>query len=222
MTPIAIFHSPFKTKFGIPRQSGVVEDVRGTIELLPPYNTPDAIRGIEAFERLWLIWQFSANDEGSSLLVRPPRLGGNEKVGVFASRSPFRPNRLGLSCVRLDKANINGDSITLDVLGADLMDGTPIYDIKPYIAYADAFPEARSGFVDESQWKPLDVVIPKEFAALLSPNDLRVVRQMLAQDPRPHYHSSPTRTYGILYSNYDIRFRVENNTAHITEILTKN
>ena len=160
--PVAYFHSPLTSKFGIPRQSGLAEELVGTIVLEPEYRREEAVRGLEAFDYLWLIWEFSANPhEQQGLTVRPPRLGGNERVGVFASRSPFRPNRLGLSCVRIDKVEIGENGPVIHVRGADLMDGTPIYDIKPYVAYADSHPEARSGFVDKKVWTPLLVEIPQ-------------------------------------------------------------
>ena len=154
--PIAHFESPFTTKFGIPRQSGLVPDLTGRIVFAPEYRQMDAVRGIDGFDYLWLVWEFSANrDAEKSLTVRPPRLGGNQRMGVFATRSPFRPNNLGLSCVKFDRVE-NDPKLgpVIYVRGADLMDGTPIYDIKPYVAYADAHPEARSGFVDNTEWQP--------------------------------------------------------------------
>ena len=163
--PIAYFESPLKSKFGIPRQSGLVSGLTGRIVFEPAYRKMEAVRGLEDFDYLWLIWEFT-KAKGGSLTVRPPRLGGNVRMGVFATRSPFRPNSLGLSCVRIDHIEQHPTlGPVIHVLGADLMDGTPIYDVKPYVAYADAHPEARSGFVDQTTWEPLQVVIPEALAA---------------------------------------------------------
>lgn len=207
--PIAFFHSPLTTKFGLPRQSGLADSLTGRIVFQPQYRHAEAVRGIEDFDYLWLIWEFSANAEGKGLTVRPPRLGGNERVGVFASRSPFRPNRLGLSCVRIKTVDFNGaEAPVIHVLGADLMDGTPIYDIKPYVAYADAHPGARSGFVDTNSWSPLQVVIPEAWNSVFSADELQALEQVLAQDPRPQYHHDPDRIYGMPFAGHDVRFRV--------------
>jgi len=207
--PIAFFRSPLTSKFGIPRQSGLAPALPGRIVFTPQYRHAEAVRGLDAFDYLWLIWEFSANDEGQGLTVRPPRLGGNERVGVFASRSPFRPNRLGLSCVRIEKVELTGaEAPVIHVLGADLMDGTPIYDVKPYVAYADAHPEACSGFVDSHGGQPLQVVIPADVAALFTDAELQTLREVLAQDPRPRYHDDPERLYGMPFAGRDIRFRV--------------
>lgn len=208
--PIAYFHSPLTSKFGIPRQSGVVSELPGSIVLEPAYSREEAIRGLEAFDYLWLIWEFSANPhEQQGLTVRPPRLGGNERIGVFASRSPFRPNRLGLSCVQLDKVEITVHGPVIHVKGADLMDGTPIYDIKPYVTYADSHPQARSGFVDQTHWQPLQVVIPDDITRLFPSDMLHGLRQVLSQDPRPRYHHDASRVYGMPFGGYDIRFQVD-------------
>ena len=185
--PIAHFRSPLKSKFGIPRQSGLVENLTGSIVFEPPFRHMEALRGIEAFDYLWLIWEFSGvrrQDAGvRSLTVRPPRLGGNIRMGVFATRSPFRPNRLGLSCVRFDRIEEHPNlGPVIYVKGADLMDGTPIYDIKPYVVYADSHPEAKSGFVDQTAWKSLEVEIPEHLATLFSPTDLETLRQTLSLD----------------------------------------
>jgi len=212
MKEIAQFRSPFTSKFGLPRQSGILEEVEGEVVFYPPYDNPDAIRGIEGFDYLWLIWEFSANKSSEeSLTVRPPRLGGNTRVGVFASRSPFRPNNIGLSCVRL-KEVCDGKLI---VLGADLMDGTPIYDVKPYVAYADAHPDARSGFTDTTEWQQLDVVFPSDLQQGFSPSDVNTIISALRQDPRPHYHHDPSRIYGMPFAGRDIRFRVHDNIAEV-------
>lgn len=234
ISPIAYFSSPFTSKFGIPRQSGVVKEIEGEVVFCKPYDNPDAVRGIEDFDYLWLIWGFSANSVhngdiaedtrdsknreapvSSRLLVRPPRLGGNERIGVFASRSPFRPNGLGLSCVRLKEVRQG----RLIVLGADLMDGTPIYDVKPYVAYADAYPDARSGFVDATAWQPLDVVFPERLHGRLTEADIRTVSSALSQDPRPHYHKDPCRIYGMPFRDRDIRFRICGNKVEIIDII---
>jgi len=218
ITPIAYFHSPLTSKFGIPRQSGVADELVGTIVLEPEYRREEAVRGLEAFDYLWLIWEFSANPhEQQGLTVRPPRLGGNERIGVFASRSPFRPNRLGLSCVRIEKVEIGEDGPVIHVKGADLMDGTPIYDIKPYVAYADSHPEARSGFVDQTEWKPLQVVIPQEISCLFSEEELTGLKQVLSQDPRPRYHDDAERVYGMPFAGRDVRFRVGDGVVTIVE-----
>ena len=218
--PVAYFHSPLTSKFGIPRQSGLAEELVGTIVLEPEYRREEAVRGLEAFDYLWLIWEFSANPhEQQGLTVRPPRLGGNERVGVFASRSPFRPNRLGLSCVRIDKVEMTEkDGPVILVRGADLMDGTPIYDIKPYVAYADSHPEARSGFVDKTEWKPLQVEIPQTLSCHFSEEELKGLRQVLSQDPRPRYHDDAERIYGMPFAGWDVRFRVSDGVVTVVEV----
>ena len=219
--PIAYFESPLKSKFGIPRQSGLVEQLSGRIVFEPPYRREEAVRGLEGFDFLWLIWEFSANrDAEKSLTVRPPRLGGNTRLGVFATRSPFRPNNLGLSCVRIDRVEMDSRlGPVIYVLGADLMDGTPIYDVKPYVAYADAHPEARSGFVDATEWKPLEVEMTDELAAMVPAGELEALRATLAQDPRPRFHDDPQRIYGMPFLNVDIRFRVDGRSLIVTEII---
>ena len=219
--PIAYFESPLKSKFGIPRQSGLVEQLSGRIVFEPPYRREEAVRGLEGFDFLWLIWEFSANrDAEKSLTVRPPRLGGNTRLGVFATRSPFRPNNLGLSCVRIDRVEMDSRlGPVIYVLGADLMDGTPIYDVKPYVAYADAHPEARNGFVDATEWKPLEVEMTDELAAMVPAGELEALRATLAQDPRPRFHDDPQRIYGMPFLNVDIRFRVDGRSLIVTEII---
>lgn len=215
--PVAVFHSPFCSKFGIPKQSGIVGNLRGKIVFVPEFRNPDALRGMEEFEYLWLVWEFSANRHGeTSLMVRPPRLGGNKKVGVFASRSPFRPNRLGLSSVRID--HIEWETACgpiIHVLGADLMNGTPIYDIKPYVTYADSHPEARSGFVDRREWKRLKVEISSEVKERLMRQDgmtdesIMQLQEVLAEDPRPQYQKDPQKVYGMPFEGLDIHFCVD-------------
>ena len=214
--PIARFRSPFRSKFGIPKQAGIVDSVRGHIVFEPPYRDRDALRGIESFDYLWLIWEFSANPHAAhGLLVRPPRLGGNERVGVFASRSPFRPNGLGLSSVRLD--HVEWDTPrgpVIHVLGADLMDGTPIYDIKPYVVYADSHPEARSGFTDTRLWTKVDVVLSEDVLTTLrgagwSEERIDTLVKVLEQDPRPRYQQDSSRVYGMPFAGFDIHFRCQ-------------
>lgn len=216
--PVAYFESPFKSKFGIPRQSGLVSELRGKIVFEPEYRSSDALRGLEGFDYLWLIWGFSKIDSVFKATVRPPRLGGNERIGVFASRSPFRPNRLGLSSVRI--VSIDPEGPVIEVAGADLMDGTPIYDIKPYVTYADSHPGARSGFVDEEEWKPLEVVLAPGVEA--SGADLSVIKEVLALDPRPGYHDDPSKVYGMNFEGYDVRFTVDGTTLTIIEVKVSN
>jgi len=204
--PIGYFRSPFTTKFGIPRQSGIVKALRGKVELVAPYNHAEALRGLEEYDYVWLIWGFSEHVEAEKHpTVRPPLLGGNQRVGVWASRSPFRPNNLGLSSVRLLKVDLEKPAI--EVEGADLMDGTPIYDIKPYLPYVDSHAEARGGFTDHHEWKRLDVVFSEEVKALFSPEDLEILRETLSLDPRPHYHDDE-REYGMSFMGKEIRFKV--------------
>lgn len=221
--PVATFHSPFTSKFGIPKQSGIVEQLEGTIVFTPEYRNADAIRGMEEFDYLWLIWGFSANRHAPrSLVVRPPRLGGNEKVGVFASRSPFRPNGMGLSSVRI--ARIEHDRLlgpVIHVLGADLMDGTPIYDIKPYVTYADSHEGARSGFVDTHEWQRLQVEMPREveekLSARMDPQQMEALRSVLAEDPRPQYQKDAGKVYGMPYMQWDVHFRVDGGVLKVVD-----
>ena len=219
--PIAHFESPFTTKFGIPRQSGLVPNLTGRIIFTPEYRQMDTVRGIDDFDYLWLVWEFSANrDAQKSLTVRPPRLGGNQRMGVFATRSPFRPNNLGLSCVRLDHVEHDAKlGPVIYVRGADLMDGTPIYDIKPYVAYADAHPDARSGFVDTTEWQPLTVELPTGLAAKVPQDQIPSLIATLEQDPRPRYHDDPNRIYGMPFLNLDIRFKVADNILTVIDVI---
>ena len=220
ISPIAKFESPLKSKFGIPRQSGLAENLTGSIVFEPPYRHLEAFRGIEDFDYLWLIWEFSANAPSESLTVRPPRLGGNKRMGVFATRSPFRPNNLGLSCVRIDRIEEDKKmGPVIYVKGADLMDGTPIYDIKPYVTYADSHPEARSGFVDESDWQELEVVIPEAVSKLFAADEIASLRKILSLDPRPHYQEDPERIYGMPYGGYDIRFKVDGKVLTVVDCI---
>ena len=220
--PVAFFRSPLTSKFGIPRQSGLADGLPGRIVFTPDFRREEAVRGLNGFDYLWLIWEFSANPASADeahLTVRPPRLGGNERVGVFASRSPFRPNRLGLSCVRIDRVELTAhEGPVIHVWGADLMDGTPIYDVKPYVAYADAHPDARSGFVDEHEWQPLQVEIPADVAALFTADELQALREVLAQDPRPRFHTDPQRLYGMPFAGRDVKFSVAEGVVKVQSI----
>lgn len=212
--PIAFFRSPFTSKFGIPRQSGIVSSLRGTIEFAPSYRNTEALRGLEEYDFLWLIWGFSENAEAEKHpTVRPPLLGGNKRMGVWATRSPFRPNNLGLSSVRI--VNIDFSKPSIDVVGADLMDGTPIFDIKPYLAYVDSHPEARGGFTEHTSWQRLQVDIPSELSKLFSDPDLQTLREVLSLDPRPHYHDDEMREYVMPFMGYDISFRVIRNVLYV-------
>lgn len=219
--PIAYFHSPFHSKFGIPKQSGLVEELEGSIVFCPEYRNADALRGLDEFDYLWLIWGFSANKHAAtSLVVRPPLLGGNEKMGVFATRSPFRPNALGLSSARISRIETDttrGPVIT--VVGADLMDGTPIYDIKPYIPYADSHPEAKGGFTDTHAICRLTVVIPDCYHHLFSQSQLQALYKVLELDPRPHYHKSGQKEYGMPYMDYDVHFTVNDGVLTVTDVV---
>ena len=214
--PIAFFRSPLTSKFGVPRQSGIVSEMRGRIEFVAKYRQAEALRGLEEYDYLWIIWGFSENVSAQKHpTVRPPLLGGNQRVGVWASRSPFRPNNLGLSSVRIGA--IDMEHMTIEVLGADLMDGTPINDIKPYLAYVDSHAEARGGFTDNHQWQQLEVVVPEELCRQLPVADLEVLRQTLALDPRPHYQQDATRQYGMPFMGYDIRFHVVDRTLFVDD-----
>ncbi|MBQ9387637.1 MAG: tRNA (N6-threonylcarbamoyladenosine(37)-N6)-methyltransferase TrmO [Lachnospiraceae bacterium] len=220
MKKIATIHTDLKTKFGVPRQAGLVPGLTGRIVFEPEYRNPDAVRGLEQFSHIWLIWEFSENiREGFSPTVRPPRLGGNERLGVFATRSPFRPNPIGLSCVELLRVETDSpDAPALIVSGADMMDGTPIYDIKPYLPYADSRPGARGGFTDSSQFHTLDVELPPELGELLPPEKAQALISLLSQDPRPQYHNDPGRVYGFEFAGFEIKFTVSGSTATVVEI----
>ena len=216
MKVIARIHSDFPEKFGIPRQSGLVPALRAKIVFEPEYRNPDALRGIEGFSHLWLIWQFSAAARDTwSPTVRPPRLGGNERVGVFATRSPFRPNPLGLSSVELEEIEFTSDrGPVLHVRGADLMDGTPIFDIKPYVAYSDSHSDALSGFLGTATFKKLRVTLPDGISDAL-PEGLVDV---LSNDPRPRYHDDPERVYGMQYAGHEVKFRVSGDELIVLSI----
>ncbi|MBQ3135726.1 MAG: tRNA (N6-threonylcarbamoyladenosine(37)-N6)-methyltransferase TrmO [Oscillospiraceae bacterium] len=217
---IARIHSDFTEKFGIPRQSGLVDQLRATVVFEPEFRSPDALRGLDGFSHLWLIWQFSkAVREDWSPTVRPPRLGGNERMGVFATRSPFRPNPIGLSCVRLlgveQDANLGP---VIHVAGADLMDGTPIYDIKPYLPYADCKPEAVGGFASMPKAATLQVVCPEELLAPLPADRHEALLAVLAQDPRPSYQDDPERVYGFGFAGANVRFTVRGNVLTVVAV----
>ncbi len=217
---IARMHSDFSTKFGIPRQSGLVEELRSTIVFEPEYRNADALRGIEGFSHLWIIWQFSeAVRSGWSPTVRPPRLGGNTRMGVFATRSPFRPNNLGLSCVKLLGVEETVEFGTvIHVGGADLMDGTPIFDIKPYIPYADCKPDATGGFTDTAGDFLLQVVFPEELLAMLPQEKQQAAVSILSHDPRPSYQRQTGRVYGLTFAGYDIRFTVADDALTVEAV----
>lgn len=220
IVPIAHIHTGFPAKFGIPRQSGLVEGLQAVIEMEPGFRDAAAFRSIEGFSHLWIVWGFSENSrDGWSPTVRPPRLGGNRRVGVFASRSSFRPNGLGLSAVRLEKfVPQSPQGPLLHVSGADLMDGTPIYDIKPYLPFTDSHPEAACGFAAEVFDKQLEVLVPEECLAQIPPSQRPVIRQLLAQDPRPSYQEDPQRLYGFVYEGLEIKFRVESGLLRVVEV----
>ena len=217
---IARMKSDFPTKFGIPRQSSLVEQLHSTIVFEPEFRNPDALRGIEDFSHLWLIWQFSeAVRSGWSPTVRPPRLGGNTRLGVFATRSPFRPNNLGLSSVKLLQVeHTRSFGTVLHVAGADLMDGTPIFDIKPYIPYSDCRTDATGGFTDSAADFILDVDFPAELLIRIHEGKRDAAIAVLSHDPRPSYQRSPDRIYGLAFAGADIRFRVEGKTLHVIEV----
>lgn len=216
LLPIAHIESPFHEKFGIPRQSGLVPEIRAKIIFEPEYAVPEALRGLEGYSHIWLIWGFhKAERDTWSPTVRPPRLGGNKRVGVFATRSPFRPNSIGLSVVRLEKT----EGCTLYVKGADLLDGTPIYDIKPYLPHIDSIPDALSGFAGDAALHRLEVVIPEDLLNIIPENSREAVKEILAQDPRPAYQHDPQREYGFSFDNMEIKFKVEENILTVTNII---
>lgn len=220
--PIAFIRTEFPEKFGVPRQSGLARNLKGRIVFEPEYRNPDALRGLDGFSHIWLIWEFSANRTTNPWqpTVRPPRLGGNAHMGVFATRSPFRPNPLGLSCVKIHSVELSTpDGPVVTVLGADLMDGTPIYDIKPYIRYADSRPEAVCGYVDALEERSLKVVFTSELSAKIA--DTEVIPSLvetLRLDPRPSYHDDPQREYGLSFAGYNIRFHVSGNVLEVTDV----
>ena len=220
MDVIAVMHSDFPTKFGIPRQSGLAEALQSTIVFEPAYRNPEALRGIEGFSHLWILWQFSqAVRQDWSPTVRPPRLGGNTRMGVFATRSPFRPNAIGLSCVRLLSVEHTQDMGTvLHIGGADLMDGTPILDIKPYIPYCDAHPEAMGGFTQNAGDYLLEVDFPENLKQRLPAEKQEAICQVLSHDPRPSYQKDSDRVYGLSFAGHDIRFTVKDKVLTVVDV----
>lgn len=220
MQIIAHLHNDFPTKFGLPRQSGLAKGMLSTIVFTREYQNPDALRGLTGYSHLWLLWEFhQAKREKWSPTVRPPRLGGNTRMGIFATRSPFRPNPIGLSCVKLEEIRKTaGEGHVLLVSGADMMDGTPIYDIKPYLPYADCHPEATGGFAQEVMGKALQVNFPEELMQKIPEDGRETLLSILAQDPRPGYQQDPARVYGFAYGKMEIRFRVENDLLTVCQV----
>lgn len=220
--PIAYIHTEFPEKFGIPRQSGLAKGLRGRIVLEPQYRNPDAIRGLEGFSHIWLIWEFSANRTTRDWqpTVRPPRLGGNTHLGVFATRSPFRPNPLGLSCVEIDNIDLfTPDGPVITVKGADLMDGTPIYDIKPYIRYADSRQHAVCGYVDSIEERSLKVVFPSGLSEKVGDTSvIPALVETLRLDPRPSYHDDPERVYGLSFAGMNVKFMVSGAVLTVVDV----
>ena len=219
MTVIAHLRGDLPTKFGIPRQSGLVEELEADVVFEPAYRNPDALRGLEEFSHIWLVWVFDRTiREKWSPTVRPPRLGGNARMGVFATRSPFRPNPIGLSCVRLAGIRQTAEGTVLRVQGADLADGTPILDIKPYIPYTDSRPDALGGFAAVPAGETLHVTIPPELLERVPPARREALRGVLAQDPRPHYQKDPGRVYGFPFAGLEIRFSVDGTELTVRDI----
>ena len=220
MQVIARIHTDFATKFGVPRQSGLVDALEATIVFEPPYRNPDALRGLEGFSHLWLVWVFDqAIRKEWSPTVRPPRLGGNARMGVFATRSPFRPNPIALSAVKLDHVEFTADlGPVIHIRGADLMDGTPILDIKPYIPYADCHPEALGGFAAAPAGETLEVSIPESLLARIPADRREALRGVLAQDPRPHYQNDPERVYGFGFAGLEVKFSVDGTLLTVVDI----
>ena len=220
MEIIALVHTDFPTKFGLPRQAGLADALRGTIVFEPAYRNPDCLRGLEQWSHIWLIWQFDrAADAGWSPTVLPPKLGGKTRVGVFATRSPFRPNSLGLSAVRLESVELHTkNGPVLHIAGADMVDGTPIYDIKPYVPYADCYPEAVDAFAGKRDEKPLKVVFPQELLRQIPPDRQAGLIQALSFNPRPGYHHDPDRKYGFYFLDTDVRFQIDGDTLRVVEL----
>lgn len=220
MKIIAYIHTDFPQKFGIPRQSGLVPELKGTIVFEPEYRSPEAVKGLEGFTYIWLLWQFEGvKRDNWSATVKPPRLGGNKHVGVFATRSPFRPNPIGLSSVKLEKIEMTDKGPVLHVSGIDLRDNTPIYDIKPYLPYADCHPDAKEGFAGEVKDYELEVIFPEGLLQKISAEKREALIEVLKQDPRPSYHSDPERKYGVSFAGYDIHFKVMENVLEVFEIV---
>lgn len=220
LTPIAHIRTDFGSKFGVPRQSGVVQELTARIVFTPPYRNPDALRGLEDFSHLWLIWHFSeVKQEGWSPTVRPPRLGGNTRMGVFATRSPYRPNPIGLSAVKILGVELSSpEGPTITVAGADLMDGTPIFDLKPYLAYADSHPDAKGGFIEGLTDRSVRVVCDDSHLSPLPEATRKSLLAVLAHDPRPTYQNDPERVYGMDFAGYNVRFTVADGVLTVVEI----
>lgn len=218
---IAHIHSDFSEKFGIPRQSGIIEELKSNIVFLPEYRNPDALRGLEGYSHIWLLWLFSESiRETWSPTVRPPRLGGNTRMGVFATRSPYRPNPIGLSCVRLESIDFSAKNAPiLHIAGADLMDGTPILDIKPYLPYADSIPNATGGFALQSKEDILHVDFPNSLLQKVPPEKQAALFKVLAQDPRPAYQDDPERVYGFTFAGLEIQFTVDGTVLTVRKVI---
>ncbi|MCQ2433734.1 MAG: tRNA (N6-threonylcarbamoyladenosine(37)-N6)-methyltransferase TrmO [Oscillospiraceae bacterium] len=223
MTPIAHIRNDFTSKFGIPRQSGIIPELKAQIVFTAEFSRMEAVRGLEAFSHIWLLWEFSEakkpDGKGWSATVRPPRLGGNQRVGVFATRSPFRPNPIGLSCVKLEGIRQENGTVILDVCGADLLDGTPIYDIKPYIPFTDCHPEASEGYTAETRRHLLTVCDAEHLLEKLPAEKQKAAEAILAQDPRPGYSDDKERVFGVPFAEYDIRFRVDGEQLTVCEVV---
>ncbi len=216
---IARVRTDFPEKFGVPRQSGIIPELIGTVVFEPEYRNPDAVRGLEGYDYIWILWGFEGTErDGWSPTVRPPRLGGNVRMGVFATRSPFRPNPIGLSSVRLESVELTDRGPVLNVSGIDMRDGTPVYDIKPYIPYADSHSEARGGFTQDMPYKELDVEFPEELLARIAPEKRKALLAVLRQDPRPHYQDDPERVYGMAFGSYQVNFRVKGDILRVTDV----
>ena len=222
MNIIAHIHTDFPQKFGIPRQSGLVEGLSGAIVFEPEYRSPDAVKGLEDYDYLWLLWKFQVPEKQHwSATVKPPRLGGNTPVGVFATRSPFRPNPIGLSSVRLERVELTEHrGPVIHVSGVDLRDGTPIYDIKPYLPYVDSHPGARGGFAHEKKEYHLEVVFPEELLRVFPQDKRTAIVEVLRQDPRPQYHDDPERKYGVAFAGHDVHFTVRDGVLTVFEVVT--
>lgn len=221
MKKIGTIRTDFPAKFGIPRQSGIVKELKGIIYFEPEFHNMDAFRGIEGYSHLWLLWEFSEHvGKKCPISVKPPRLGGNKRMGVFATRSPFRPNNIGLSCVRFESVRWDEkEGPLLTVSGVDMMDGTPIYDIKPYVPYADCHPEATGGFAHEVLDYGLQVDFPQELLRVIPEPKQEAIKAVLAQDPRPAYHDDAERVYGVEFAGFDVRFRVEGTRLTVCEVV---
>lgn len=220
MKIIAHIYTDFPQKFGIPRQSGLVQELKGTVVFEKEYRSEDAVKGLEGFNYIWLLWQFQGTDRDNwSATVKPPRLGGNTHMGVFATRSPFRPNNIGLSSVKLDKIEFTENGPVLQVSGIDLRDGTPIYDIKPYLPYTDCHTDAKGGFANEVKEYELAVDFPTELLEIIPEQKQKGIIEVLKQDPRPSYHNNPERRYGVAYAGFDVHFTVRDGVVRVFEVV---